>query len=194
MITQTDPPLALLDLDTPYETPGILRGLTRVDRVQNETKLRATRDSRRDLQLDQLRCSSNGIMARGNLTLMEELGKGAFGVVKKGKLRQGSRQQLVAAKALSAHASVDDQLSFMQEADVMSNFSHGNVLTLLGVINTGEPIMLVMELMEGGSLYKVLRSDGLNSDDKLKYACDILSGLQVGCALLTVLLLVSLKS
>jgi serine/threonine protein kinase len=159
--------------------PGILRGLTRVDRVQNEANLRANRDSRRDVQLDEFRRASSGIMVRGNLTLLDDLGKGAFGVVKRGKLRRGSRQQMVAAKTLSESASVDDQLSFLQEADIMSNFSHGNVLTLLGIINTGEPIMLIMELMEGGSLYKVLRSDGLTSDDKLKYASDILCGLQV---------------
>eukprot|EP00730_Choanoeca_flexa_P000981 TRINITY_DN10427_c0_g1_i1.p1 TRINITY_DN10427_c0_g1~~TRINITY_DN10427_c0_g1_i1.p1 ORF type:complete len:1372 (+),score=265.82 TRINITY_DN10427_c0_g1_i1:256-4116(+) len=164
--------------ETPYETPGILRGLTQVDRMQNESLLRANRDSRRQLQLERFRRSSSNILLRGNISLSDELGKGAFGFVKKGKLRRGSRQQLIAAKALKSSATVDEQLAFLQEAEIMSNFSHGNVLRLIGVINSGKPVLIIMELMEGGSLYRVLRNDGLTPDDKIKYACHILCGLE----------------
>ena len=42
----------------------------------------------------------------------------------------------------------------------MGQFNHPNVVTLHGVVTHVEPIMIVMEFMENGSLYYYLRVSG----------------------------------
>ena len=39
----------------------------------------------------------------------------------------------------------------------MGQFSHPNVIKLYGVVTRVDPVMIIMELMENGSLYDYLR-------------------------------------
>ena len=86
----------------------------------------------------------------------------------------------VAIKLLQKGASEESQVKFLQEAALMGQFSHPNIISLLGVVTLGEPVsasftisthvlttiggwfcfkvMIVMELMENGDLKENLIS------------------------------------
>ena len=46
---------------------------------------------------------------------------------------------------------------FLTEASIMGQFDNPNVIKLYGVVTVVEPVMIVMEYMENGSLYYYLR-------------------------------------
>ena len=58
---------------------------------------------------------------------------------------------------LQKNAAEVDKRSFLSEALVMSNFSHPNVLPVLGVCLDSNPFFLILELMEAGDLLAFLR-------------------------------------
>ena len=46
---------------------------------------------------------------------------------------------------------------FLTEASIMGQFDHQNVIKLYGVVTKVEPVMIVMEYMQNGSLYYYLK-------------------------------------
>ena len=87
---------------------------------------------------------------------LEELGTGEFGVVTHGKWIQSSNQEVeVAVKTLNNNASDKDRLRFLQEAAIMCQFDHQNLIKLHGVV-TEAPIMIVLEYMSHGDLQNLL--------------------------------------
>ena len=46
----------------------------------------------------------------------------------------------VAVKTLKEGAGEEDKVKFLQEAAIMGQFSHPNVVTLYGVVTEGEPV------------------------------------------------------
>ncbi|CAI8026551.1 Ephrin type-B receptor 3 (Fragment), partial [Geodia barretti] len=96
---------------------------------------------------------------RDQLQITEHLGSGEFGTVNKG-VWEGSpdKSREVAIKLLQKGASEESQVKFLQEAALMGQFSHPNIISLLGVVTLGEPVMIVMELMENGDLKENLIS------------------------------------
>ncbi|VDM58823.1 unnamed protein product [Angiostrongylus costaricensis] len=90
----------------------------------------------------------------------EKIGEGAFGEVYKGLLQDGmwGARIPVAIKTLhSTQMTASDRIQFLQEANIMREFKHENVIRLLGVCTSKEPIMIVMELASGGSLLSRLK-------------------------------------
>lgn len=73
------------------------------------------------------------------------LGKGSFGVVRKGKWRG----ILVAIKVIDGE---EEKKAFSTEKNQLSRVSHPNIVQLYGAC-TKNPVCLVMEYAEGGSLY-----------------------------------------
>ncbi|CAB3990553.1 mitogen-activated kinase kinase kinase 7 isoform X3 [Paramuricea clavata] len=84
---------------------------------------------------------------RKEVQQIEIVGRGAFGVVHKAKWRGN----IVAAKTLEAE---NEQNAFTIEAQQMSRVKHQNIIKLYGVVHN--PICLIMEFAEGGSLYNLL--------------------------------------
>ena len=74
--------------------------------------------------------------------LTELLGAGQFGKVHKGEwTAPGSKDKVdVAVKTLKEGAGEQDKVKFLQEAAIMGQFSHPNVIKLYGVITEGEPV------------------------------------------------------
>ena len=69
------------------------------------------------------------------------LGSGQFGRVEQGSwLRPGNIQIPVAIKTLNQGSSKQDKVKFLQEAAIMAQFRHPNVITLHGVVSHGEPV------------------------------------------------------
>ena len=61
----------------------------------------------------------------------------------------------VAVKSLNINASDKDKLRFLQEAAIMCQFDHENVIKLYGVV-TEDPAMIVLEYMSRGDLKNLL--------------------------------------
>ncbi len=72
--------------------------------------------------------------------IMEHLGRGHFGTVSKGLWCERGKAKEVAVKALLGEASEDERVKFLQEAAIMGQFHHPNVLSILGVITCEEPV------------------------------------------------------
>ena len=61
----------------------------------------------------------------------------------------------VAVKTLNIDANDKDKLRFLQEAAIMCQFDHENVIKLYGVV-TEAPVMIVLEYMSHGDLKNML--------------------------------------
>ena len=61
----------------------------------------------------------------------------------------------VAVKTLNDKSTEKDRLRFLQEAAIMCQFDHQNVIKLHGVV-TEAPVMIVLEYMSRGDLREIL--------------------------------------
>ncbi len=79
-------------------------------------------------------------------SLFTSLGSGQFGAVYRGAWRHGQEEVAVAVKTLKEGASEEDRVKFLQEAAIMGQFKHTNVVTMFGVIKEEEPVNFVLEI------------------------------------------------
>ncbi|XP_022108599.1 macrophage-stimulating protein receptor-like [Acanthaster planci] len=135
--------------------------------------------------------------SRDKLTIVRELGQGAFGKVLLGKatgiVQLGTATQ-VALKTLRDGADLMERGDLLRELDFMKQLpSHANVVKLLGFCVDKDPIYIIMEYMSKGPLKDVLtssrgkgkqvysnlhgRSKTLTSRDLLKFAKDVAQGM-----------------
>ena len=78
------------------------------------------------------------------ISIVGMLGSGHFGTVHKGEWAQaseGGKKIEVAVKTLKEEAGEGDKIKFLQEAAIMGQFFHPNVVRLYGVVTEGEPVM-----------------------------------------------------
>ena len=68
------------------------------------------------------------------------LGSGQFGSVEQGLWKNGANSVSVALKLLKEGATQIDKTKFLQEAAIMAQFKHPNVVTLYGVVSKTEPV------------------------------------------------------
>lgn len=87
------------------------------------------------------------------LQMERELGKGQFGVVQLAWFRN---QQYVAVKMMREGMMEED--SFVEEAKVMAELNHPNLIRLFGVVSRERPICIVTEYMEHGCLLEYIRA------------------------------------
>ena len=80
--------------------------------------------------------------------MLNHLGSGEFGVVAHALLHESTE---VAVKTLNDQSNENDKLKFLQEAAIMCQFDHQNVIKFHGVV-TEAPIMIVLEYMACGDL------------------------------------------
>ena len=83
---------------------------------------------------------------------MKELGSGEFGLVSLAMWKDTSK---VAIKVINSEASETEKVKFLQEAAIMCQFSHYNVIGLLGIVME-ESIALVLEYALRSDLKTVL--------------------------------------
>ncbi|XP_069141590.1 hepatocyte growth factor receptor-like [Argopecten irradians] len=103
------------------------------------------------------------LVSRDNLLLGESLGHGQFGCVYKGYLsKPGAKgEQLVAVKTiLKTSAKEVDIGEFMNEALIMKDFDHPNVLSLIGVcVDKAEFPLVILPFMANGDLLAYIRDE-----------------------------------
>ena len=70
------------------------------------------------------------------------IGSGQFGKVHQGEWAAPGEEEKVgvALKTLKEGAGKEDKVKFLQEAAIMGQFSHPNVVKLHGVVTEGEPV------------------------------------------------------
>ncbi|XP_068224771.1 ephrin type-A receptor 4-A, partial [Palaemon carinicauda] len=96
------------------------------------------------------------------ITIEAIIGGGEFGDVCKGSLQLPSRPEMtVAIKTLKPGSPEKARVDFLTEASIMGQFEHPNVIFLQGVVTKSNPVMIITEYMENGSLDQFLRvNDG----------------------------------
>ena len=72
----------------------------------------------------------------------KHLGSGQFGDVYKGRWSLSDGFKEVAIKMLKPSSTEEDQIKFLQEAAIMGQFHHPNVVQLYGVVTSGDAVSL----------------------------------------------------
>jgi len=108
--------------------------------------------------------------------ITEELGRGAFSVVKKAKNRKTGEE--CAIKFIEKKfVDKQDMNLLAREIDIMKKVSHPNVLKLKEVFETDDIIALVMELITGGELfYKIVEKGNYSENDAANIVKQMLAG------------------
>eukprot|EP00037_Helgoeca_nana_P005790 m.54082 g.54082 ORF g.54082 m.54082 type:complete len:992 (-) comp16738_c0_seq4:2478-5453(-) len=124
-------------------------------------------------------------LRRTDIIMADVIGKGEFGVVSKGMwaTHAGRSRVLVpvAVKtALGDHfvSEMGLQLAFLEEAAVTWQFDHDNVVHMYGVVTSGFPYLLVLELCENGSLINYVK----NAEHPPSHLLNIIHGVASGMA------------
>lgn len=125
---------------------------------------------------------------RGFITEMEELGSGAFGTVTKGWLDESARTHVpafaVALKKLRSAGDTNQKEAFLREASIMAQLQHENVIGLIGVVTAGEPLIIVLQFANLGSLDNFLRARTGISEISLAARLQICQNIAAGMAYL----------
>ncbi|XP_065828764.1 uncharacterized protein [Oscarella lobularis] len=122
------------------------------------------------------------LIKKSDLDFGKEIGKGAFGVVRKATWNTSSKECLdVAVKEIRRpSAEVKDEL--LKEAAVMASLDHTNVVRFLGIClpltaKSEDAIMLVSELVPLGSLLSYVQKNDVEEPLLLQYAEQICMGM-----------------
>ncbi|KAK5972018.1 Non-specific protein-tyrosine kinase [Trichostrongylus colubriformis] len=109
----------------------------------------------------------------------KKLGDGAFGDVYKGVLHCGLiDSKEVAIKTILGTVSTEENEKLFREAMLMRRLIHPNVVMLVGVASNEEPVMIVMEFAQGGSvLDAVQQQPGPTIYVRIKYCNHAAQGL-----------------
>ena len=75
-------------------------------------------------------------------SIVEQIGSGEFGTVCKGEWVYTSETMQVAVKQLRQKAGEPEKVKFLQEAAIMGQFFHPNIIRLYGVVTVGDPVGL----------------------------------------------------
>uniref|UniRef100_A0A0K0G314 Tyrosine-protein kinase n=1 Tax=Strongyloides venezuelensis TaxID=75913 RepID=A0A0K0G314_STRVS len=125
------------------------------------------------------------LLTHSQVRLQKPIGSGAFGLVFAGTLNLGAFKQRipVAVKILKSKGMTSDsKLEFLREASIMTEFKSKYIIQFFGVCTQHDPVMIVIEMAEKGSLYDNLINPKYEDDvwveKKHKYSRHVNLGLQ----------------
>jgi tRNA A-37 threonylcarbamoyl transferase component Bud32 len=121
------------------------------------------------------------LILKEDIHLMESLGEGTFAIVKRALWKKSDSEKKIDV-AVKILREVTDIVKKDVEAEIqtMSKLNHSNLVDLYGVV-LGDPMLMVMEFCDGGSLLNRLRSSEkpvLLATQLLNYALQIASGMK----------------
>ena len=116
----------------------------------------------------------------GKYEILEEIGKGGFGIVY--KARDTSLDRLVALKVLHPQLTVDANFlrRFRAEAQSLARINHPNVVTIHEIGEVAGQVYIAMEYLPGGSLGDKLAKGSLSLSEAIKITNEIGQGLSAG--------------
>ncbi|XP_041968248.1 tyrosine-protein kinase Fer isoform X2 [Aricia agestis] len=91
-----------------------------------------------------------------HVQLLDKIGRGNFGDVYKARLKTTGQE--VAVKTCRVALPEEQKRTFLQEGRILKQYQHPNIVRLIGIAVQKQPIMIVMELVSGGSLLTFLRT------------------------------------
>ncbi|CAH2981716.1 unnamed protein product [Chilo suppressalis] len=91
-----------------------------------------------------------------DVLLLDKIGRGNFGDVYKARLKTTGQE--VAVKTCRVALPEEQKRTFLQEGRILKQYQHPNIVRLIGIAVQKQPIMIVMELVSGGSLLTFLRT------------------------------------
>lgn len=117
------------------------------------------------------------ILNHEDVILGDPLGKGNFGEVVKGTLRDSKTP--VAVKTCKEDLPQELKIKFLSEARILKQYDHPNIVKLIGVCTQRQPIYIVMELVPGGDFLSFLRKkkEDLKTKQLVKFALDAAAGM-----------------
>ncbi|NXS71202.1 FES kinase, partial [Pandion haliaetus] len=98
------------------------------------------------------------VLNHEDVLLGERIGRGNFGEVFSGRLRADNTP--VAVKSCRESLPPELKAKFLQEARILKQYNHPNIVRLIGVCTQKQPIYIVMELVQGGDFLSFLRNEG----------------------------------
>uniref|UniRef100_A0A0N4ZVE9 Tyrosine-protein kinase n=1 Tax=Parastrongyloides trichosuri TaxID=131310 RepID=A0A0N4ZVE9_PARTI len=121
-------------------------------------------------------------LQHNQIVLKTKCGSGAFGEVWSGTLTTKNDVYEIAAKVLKNRSNINmnSVREFCAEARVMREYSHPNIVRLYGVAVNEDPVMLIMEYANRGSLDAILRKRKLrpNMDERILYCLQAARGIE----------------
>jgi serine/threonine protein kinase len=70
----------------------------------------------------------------------------------------------VAVKSLNKTAGEGERVKFLQEAAIMGQFYHPNIVRLHGVVTVGNPVLIILDYMPNGDMKSYLDRMVVGSD------------------------------
>ncbi|KAG7169971.1 Tyrosine-protein kinase Fer-like [Homarus americanus] len=112
-----------------------------------------------------------------DVELRDKIGRGNFGDVYKARLRDSGSE--VAVKTCRVTLPDEQKKKFLQEGRILKQYDHPNIVKFIGICVQKQPIMIVMELVPGGSLLSFVRNHKgqLNGKQMMGMCLDTASGM-----------------
>ncbi|XP_012268401.1 tyrosine-protein kinase Fer isoform X3 [Athalia rosae] len=112
-----------------------------------------------------------------DVILLDKIGRGNFGDVYKAQLK--TTKSDVAVKTCKITLPDEQKKKFLQEGRILKQYDHPNIVKLIGICVQKQPIMIVMELVPGGSLLTYLRknSSTIAQREQLRMCKDAAAGM-----------------
>ena len=122
-----------------------------------------------------LKNSDKWTLHNDDISIGKRLGKGAYGEVFDAEFKG----QKVAVKTCRS-TDVPDREKFLHEAEILKQYDHPNIVKLIGIAWDTEPVLIVMELMPGGSLLDYVRKKAaqMSKGKLLHMSIDACSGME----------------
>jgi tyrosine-protein kinase Fer len=85
----------------------------------------------------------------------------------------------------------EQKRKFLQEGRILKQYDHPNIVKLIGICVQKQPIMIVMELVEGGSLLMFLRKNAASMDQRqmMSMCRDTAAGKMIVLEIVTVIMI-----
>ncbi|XP_058810715.1 tyrosine-protein kinase Fer isoform X2 [Phymastichus coffea] len=116
-------------------------------------------------------------LSNDDVILIEKIGRGNFGDVYRALLKSSKTE--VAVKTCKVTLPDEQKKKFLQEGRILKQYDHPNIVKLIGICVQKQPIMIVMELVPGGSLLMYLRQNltTINQIQQLQMCKDAAAGM-----------------
>jgi hypothetical protein len=115
---------------------------------------------------------------RSSIRMLNVIGKGNFGEVHKAFLHEIPSQPGYIVAVKTQNASLLNTGSILPEAALTAQFNSPFIVQLIGVVTIGDPLLVVMEYCEFGSLNNYLKKNPVSRTRKLTIALDCAEGLR----------------
>ena len=129
-------------------------------------------------------------IAAGSLRLVKKIGGGVFGDVWDGLLDERARLGVPACRVAvkipkpdAAGSGVSNRADLLQEAALLAQFNHTNIVALVGVVTRSQECKVVLQFCDKGSLKALLDAGDLNNgagvaqETILRIAADVAAGM-----------------